>query len=349
MLFLASRCDHPEVDTSAGPSWSEAAGEADWIGERLSRSGTPTVTSVVPAGFEAYARVLHPAEEPEWGGDHLVRWAEVAAWSGMPLRRDAQFHSIALPPTRPAGEAPWSSQGPREGSLYLPDAEALAAILRKWTATPERCWFCLGDGDRGGILLTPLGEPNVPLPDPIPAAVRRGPKARVADDDYLLYAGPVEAAAAVAAISDMDETPSLWWPADRAWCVATDQDLAWTYVGGPARLIDDIIRDPRIEALPANPGDALTLVEEWVATWVKEATATLLSEGEAVISTSRGAVHATLERPTRFRRGMLRTRASGDNGVSSGGGADLGHRGDEELRDDISFHLTLEVIGLVGG
>ena len=151
------------------------------------------MTSVVPAGFDAYARVLHPAEEPGWVSDRLVRWAEVAAWSGMSLRRDAQFHSIALPPARPDREAPWSSQGPREGSLYLPDAQALATILRKWTTTPERCWFCVGVGDWSATMLVPLGEPSVPVPDPIPAAVRRGPRVRLADHDYLLYAGPVEA------------------------------------------------------------------------------------------------------------------------------------------------------------
>jgi hypothetical protein len=95
-LCLEGRCDHPGVDASAGPAWSAAVGEADWIGERLSPSDAHTVTSVVPAGFDAYARVLHPAEEPGWVSDRLVRWAEVAAWSGMSLRRDAQFHSIAL-------------------------------------------------------------------------------------------------------------------------------------------------------------------------------------------------------------------------------------------------------------
>ena len=35
--------------------------------------------------------------QADWIGPRLA--AEVAAWSGMPLRPDAQFHSIALPPT----------------------------------------------------------------------------------------------------------------------------------------------------------------------------------------------------------------------------------------------------------
>ena len=67
------------------PNWSEAVGEADWIADRLSPFGE-CVTSVVPGAFEAYARVLHPAEDPLHGGDRVVRWAEVAAWSRVCLR-----------------------------------------------------------------------------------------------------------------------------------------------------------------------------------------------------------------------------------------------------------------------
>ncbi|MDA8061238.1 MAG: hypothetical protein M0T80_02200, partial [Actinomycetota bacterium] len=104
--------------------WSTPTEECDWIAKRLGPFAT-SVTSVVPAGFSAYARILHPAEEPTTG-DRLVRWSEVARWSGVELRPDAQFHTIALPEVRPEAPAPWQSQGPAHGRLYLPDAEVLA-------------------------------------------------------------------------------------------------------------------------------------------------------------------------------------------------------------------------------
>jgi hypothetical protein len=47
--------------------------------------------------------------------------------------------------------------------------------------------------------------------------------------------------------------------------------------------------------------------------------------------------------------GALRTTALAENGVNGSGEATLSHRGEEELREEISFHLTLQVIGLVGG
>ncbi|MBO0770405.1 MAG: hypothetical protein J2P35_02995 [Actinobacteria bacterium] len=337
------------MDASAGPAWSDAVGEADWIGERLSPFGVYQVTSVVPGGFDAYARVLHPAEEPEREGARPVRWSEVAAWSGMPLRRDAQFHSIALPLVRPERQAPWSGQGPWEGSLYLPDAEALAGLVREWTATPGRCWFCAWDGyGWDGMMLTTAGEPSMRLPDPVPWTIRRGPRVRLPNRDYLLYTGPVEAVAAVAPLSGAGQTPNLWWPADHAWCVSTEIDLPWTYVGGPAGLIERILDDERIEALPASPGDPLTRVEEWVTTWVDEAMTRLLSDGETVISTSRGTVHARLTRPSRFRRGGLWTRTQGDNGGSGDGWVGLSGRSEEELRDEISHYLAHHIIGLAG-
>jgi hypothetical protein len=353
------------VDAPAEATWSTAVGEADWIGERLSPFDAHQVTSVVPAGFEAYARVLHPAAEPDRDGGDLVRWAEVAAWSGLPLRPDAQFHSIALPPSRPARPAPWSGQGPEQGNLYLADAQALTGLVGEWTTTPGHCWFCVWDGyDWAGTLLTPPGETAARLPDPVPATVWRGPRVHLPCRDYLLYTGPVAAVSAAAAhpddtadwaaahpddTADWPVTPNLWWPADRAWCVATEIDLSWTYVGGPAGLIAGILGDERLEALPAEPGDPLTHVEAWVTSWVDEATTQLLASGQAVITTSRGTVQATLDCPSRFRHGGLRTSTEAENGVSGSGWVGLSHRDGEELREEISLYLTLAVIGLVGG
>jgi len=204
-----------EVDDRIGPAWSEPGKEADWIAERLAPFNSHRVASVVPAGFDAYCRVLHPIETPERGG-RLVRWAQVAAWSGTTIGRDSQFHSVALPPTRPETEAPWSGQGPRQGSLYPPDAEVLAETLRAFTTTPENCWFGIWDGfgwDHRVVLTAVVKkgitrrqrrahQPLSRLPDPVPPAVRAGTRVRLPGRDYLLYAGPVEAIVAVIGIND---------------------------------------------------------------------------------------------------------------------------------------------------
>ena len=53
------------------------------------------------------------------------------------------------------------------------------------------------------------------------------------------------------------QTPNLWWPDDRTWCVASDIDLASTYVGGPRPLLDRLLNDARFEALAVQPTDVL--------------------------------------------------------------------------------------------
>lgn len=157
--------------------WSLDVGRAGWISERLAPFGQDTITSVIPSGFEAYARLLHPVETDPSGIRPVIRWADVARWSGAPLTRDAQSHDIALPSDTPEGPAPGAGSHPAEGTMCGDDAAALVDLLR---APPGggRCWFALWDGygwgfghgahDRRGTSGT------VRLRDPIPAEVHRG-------------------------------------------------------------------------------------------------------------------------------------------------------------------------------
>lgn len=342
--------------SDAGPAWSDEIGQASWIGERLAPFGAYAVASVIPGGFESYARVLHPAEDPLHGGDRVVRWAEVAAWSGLPLRPDSQFHSIALPQVRPHADAPWHSQGPYQGSLYPPDALVLTDMLRAWTTTPQQCWFCVWDGyGWDGVYMTATDGPDASapgfgrLPDPVPAAVRDGPRVQLPNRDYLLYRGPAEAALATVSLSGGDQVANLWWPQDRAWFVATEIDLAWTYVGGPAGLIAQLISEARIEALPAAPDDGLGGIEDWIIAQAQQMAGQLVSAGKAAVVTSRGTLRASLARSGQQTSGMLRVYTDGDNGVTGSGTTPLNLRPVQDLRDEISSRLARDIVGLVGG
>ena len=52
----------------------------------------------------------------------------------------------------------------------------------------------------------------------------------------------------------------MWWPADRAWFVATEIDSFSTYVGGSQAAIDAVLASPNLEAIavtaqtPIDPG-----------------------------------------------------------------------------------------------
>lgn len=60
------------------------------------------------------------------------------------------------------------------------------------------------------------------------------------------------------AFPDPAESPSLIWPADRAWVFATDVDWDSTVVAGPTAFIQELCADPRLEALPLREGADLS-------------------------------------------------------------------------------------------
>jgi hypothetical protein len=55
-----------------------------------------------------------------------------------------------------------------------------------------------------------------------------------------------------------EDGPNLWWPDDHAWCVASEIDFPYTYVGGSQELIDAILEDPAIESLRATDRDGIS-------------------------------------------------------------------------------------------
>ena len=44
-------------------------------------------------------------------------------------------------------------------------------------------------------------------------------------------------------------SPSLWWPEDRAWCVATDVDLETSYLGASKAGVDALMDKAGVEVM----------------------------------------------------------------------------------------------------
>ena len=213
------------------PSAEVAA--ADWLAPRLRPFGS-AVAAVVPDGFPAYARLPHPGgppdgEEPEAGN---------------------------LPPAR----------------LGL-----LTAVLGRHTGTPGACWFCLWDGygwlhgspavglltrrgpfTRRGLSARRSHAP--PIPPALPPEVLGGPRVRLPGREYLLFTGPLAATPELGWNGPggfFPQSPNLFWPEDRAWCVATEIDLPYTLVAGSEPLVGELLADPRLDARRVGPGSPL--------------------------------------------------------------------------------------------
>ncbi|MBX6389924.1 MAG: hypothetical protein IRZ08_13170 [Frankia sp.] len=203
---------------------------ADWV-----VAGTigdwGTIGSLLPAGFAAYARVLHPAGL----GERAVSWAEVARGNGRVAHPAMEWAAIADSSRHPRGATQpglWDAE-PTQGSLPVPQAARLAHLLARHTTTADRCWFAVWDGF-GALAVPTAGIPKVHLPG----------------RDMVLLTGPLSAVTTSLAHPPWDQRASLWWPDDRAWCVATDVDLMSTYLGGSQGCVDDLTGDDQLEAMP---------------------------------------------------------------------------------------------------
>ncbi len=238
------------------------------------------------------------------------------------------FPAIAFPEHEPSGTEPWPSHVPQVGTLHPADAEALAAVLARHTGTPDRCWFCTWEG-WGSVVFDD------------------GPRVELPGRKYALFVGPLAALPSLMDAQD-DHSPNLWWPDDRAWCVATEIDLAWTYVGGQAALVSDVLANPRLEAQPASPDDTHRLrPPEWLARAIKDTATELLDTGTATLHTWRGTLEAQLELPHGRTDGELRIQRKPSNGFGGSSWSRMNEHDPVRLRHNVTTTLTLAVIELL--
>jgi hypothetical protein len=227
---------------------ASSVASASWLVEKV-RTFAEDMTSLVPEGFEAYARVLHPATSGYPDGNR-VTWAEIAATTGRTVHAEVQWPHLAFTGEirnindlqRPPDGAPWRSP-PEEGSLDLAETTTLVGVLREHTTTPERCWFGFWEG-WGGLRTDIKEAPWFELPS-------RG---------YFLMEGPIDAITTSAYAEELHsyQSASLWWPEAQAWCVATDVDLESTYIGASAACIDELLSTPGLEVLRVEPTHGVT-------------------------------------------------------------------------------------------
>jgi hypothetical protein len=217
---------------------------ADWI-VRCYEGRAAGVASLVPPVFESYARVFHPAIRYAGDDDVDVTWAEVARANGTVAHPVMEWASITGS-TDFFGEdnqSPLWDDSPAMGHLPEHVAAAVASVLRRHTGTPDDCWF--------GLSTTWVDDPTVPVLE-------------VAGNGFVLVRGPVELAAANLLPEPTSQSANIWWPADRAWFVATDIDLVTTYVGGSAAAIADLLAAPGLEVAPASPDQDISMYADTV-------------------------------------------------------------------------------------
>jgi hypothetical protein len=198
---------------------------ADWF---LGKAASPLLG---PAGYAAYARILHgfwSPDEDERAEGHL---------------RDDLLEALCDVLTRHTDTpedcffALWDGYGDIQGGEPV-------SFLTSFTGSPV--W-------PGRIFRA--SKPAPPPPAAFPAAVMNGPRLDANHADHLLFAGPLAEAGRWGATGygpgvprDIN-SPNLMWPADHLWFVTTNIDSTWTGVGGSAALIHELLADDRLEVV----------------------------------------------------------------------------------------------------
>jgi hypothetical protein len=194
---------------------------AAWIGPRLRPFTSYQAGSVIPGGFDAYARIDHERT------------------GALPPEAARRLITILLKHT-PAPEVLWLAMWNGYGQMHGPPAMATLTAVRidadpAEAAPPPPPW-------PDGWMHPPLRQRNAPL-------------LRLPAREYLLYQGRPDQ------VAGWMDGPNLWWPADRAWCVASEIDLPWTYVGGSKTVIAEVLGDPELRAQPLSL-DESTLAQD---------------------------------------------------------------------------------------
>ncbi len=212
---------------------------ANWLRGALrpwTDRGIRHVATLVPADYRAHARIFHRA----WStSGAAVRWADIAERSGRQLTAETCF--VDLVGWRPdaahqSPPPPWMP--PDSGSLTPDECAAVAEVLAHHTATPDDSWFCMWEGyGTAWTVLNRLAE--------------RAPRVALEHRRCLLFRGPVRAATAFRS-EPFFQSPTLWWPADRAWCVASELDIYSTYVSATADAVRALVDHPQLETVACS-------------------------------------------------------------------------------------------------
>ena len=209
----------------------------------------------------------------DWIVHSTLPWQQLVCFG--PAGFDAYARLRVLPdPVRP---------GQSENDVAAEDRRTdqlprLCELLAARTTTPDNCYFCVWEGfgqaepstdddaayvavdNSADQIERAAARPGLAPTSGVSPSVPQAPKVEVPHRAYWLFRG------ALAEIGTWDTAeawpgryrlgaaePAFVWPADRAWCVASDVDPHWAGIGGGTPLINQLIADPLLDAVSADP------------------------------------------------------------------------------------------------
>lgn len=216
--------------------------ELDW-------KGVP-VSGLIPAQFESYAKILHSIETTYKNIDSPLAGRESEILK-IPKCEELRFFVESLRAERLGPRIRW------ETLAHLLRVPFQAEICQEWFRTTMKepgCWTRLLAGPGVGLL---NGEELIEVVSVL--APFTGNQdcffrfSEMATNKPFLYHCVLDELRGFLADEKYQVTPEYWWPADRSWCLCSDYDLAFTFVGGSKELISSLRASSVLETLEVTP------------------------------------------------------------------------------------------------
>jgi hypothetical protein len=276
--------------------WVREVEGGHWISSRLT-GPIGSVSTTIPSGFDAYARILHPSTvtryDPKGNGDieedytqESWTWARIAEHTQTVVHPQVQwirvtghqYDSLPLPGNRSADPPPLGHLAPLilarvmmiAGKHTTTADEVTAALWEGWGITSGSTTLFAASvlesetGSEEGRSLQPL-RPRVD--DTLSRLLSQGPFLELPGRRYVLLststAELVDPAWPLRAGMGWTERiprpmPQLIWPADHAWALVSEIDFDSTLVGGTHDFVNEIMNDPAVEAVRVKESTDLT-------------------------------------------------------------------------------------------
>jgi hypothetical protein len=274
-------------------NWIDDVNRGAWLRIHLDPSWRD-MHVFVPHGFEAYARVFHPATRDRpadtgtWHGyagadvfdfeEEKVTWAAVAGTFGAKMHPLAQYHRLLTGAPRDKYEQVidadgWRYMEPSEGDLDPTVLAAVAGHLAGHTHAPDsgvagiveyNGWWNIS-ARHARLFEYPYGQGAETRATAAQLQPTPAPYLTLIDRSYALCKAGARMFTDTNWTTDAPwgqygyaKSPSILWPDDKAWVLVTEMDYDSTIVAGGQQLITDLVRDPDIEAMIIREGADLS-------------------------------------------------------------------------------------------
>ncbi len=139
--------------------------------------------------------------------------------------------------------------GMRESEVRLPArwtteidmARAALEALAGYSSSTRDCHVCVWEG--GAAFRS--------------AALTRGAMVDLGHRRYVLFTGTLDDLAGWGDLFDsaVCSAPAFVWPADHAWCFASDVDPHWAGIGADRGVVDRLVADRNLDVVRADPDE----------------------------------------------------------------------------------------------